>query len=87
MFLYNTHNSIKLRILPQGATCGDACSTNGTLVLAASQAELDADFAESMTALWMYVRICASMKTDRTFKFIFHQIAKNLESKIPFSRI
>jgi hypothetical protein len=56
-------------------------------VLAASQAELDADFAESMTALWIYIRICASIKTDRTFKFIFHQMAKNLESKIPLSRI
>jgi hypothetical protein len=71
VFLYNTHNSIKLRILSQGTTCGDMCSANGTLVLAASQTLLDADFAESMTALWIYVRICASIKTDRTNKFIF----------------
>jgi hypothetical protein len=85
VFLYNTHNSIKLRILSQGTTFGDACSANGTLALAFVQTLLDAGFAESMTALRIHIRICASMNTDRTFKLICQQIAKNLESKIPLS--
>jgi hypothetical protein len=63
------------------------CSANGALVLAASQTLLDAGFTKAMTALRIYIRICASMKTDRTNKFIFHEITKNLESKIPLSRI
>ena len=81
-----THNSIKLRILSQGTVCGDARSAIGTLVLAFAQAKLDADFTKSMTALRIHISICASMKTDRTFKLICHQIAKNLE-RIPLRRM
>jgi hypothetical protein len=75
-----------LRILSQGTTCRNVCSAIGTLVLAASQTLLDAGFAESMTALWIHIRICASIKTDRTFKFICHEITKNLE-RIPLRRM
>ena len=76
MHSFCTYNSIKLWILSQRSIRGNMCSAVWALMSAFGQALLNAKTAETMTTLWVEMRVGTIIKTDCTSKLIFHEIIK-----------